>query len=171
MDSPGYIVLSRLAAQGRASAVTAHNLANADTPGFRASRPVFAEYVQQQGRVAGPASGRSVGLRLGPGELARRGAGRGPAHRQPARRRHHRRGYFAVEDRRGERFTRAGRFALGADGRLVDGEGNAVLGQDSRPVAVAPATPGSRSWATAPSARRTACSGGCAWCASPTSSG
>jgi flagellar basal-body rod protein FlgF len=43
-----------------------------------------------------------------------------------------------VETERGERFTRAGRFALGAEGRLVDGQGHAVLGQDSRPIAVAP---------------------------------
>jgi len=35
MDSPGYIVLSRLVAQTRTHAVTANNIANADTPGYR----------------------------------------------------------------------------------------------------------------------------------------
>lgn len=138
MDSPSYIVLSRLAAQGRASAVTAHNLANADTPGFRASRPVFAEFVQQQGRVAGPAEGRSVGYSwdraswrdTAPGTVQRTGNPLDVAISGE--------GFFAVETARGERWTRAGRFALGADGKLVDGEGNAVLGQDSRPIAVSP---------------------------------
>ena len=138
MDSPGYIVLSRLSAQQRASAVTAHNLANADTPGFRASRPVFAEYVQQQGRVAGPAAARQVGYSWD--RASWRDAAPGPVTRTgnpldvaiPGE------GFFAIETERGERFTRAGRFALGAEGRLVDQEGNAVLGQDSRPIAVAP---------------------------------
>ena len=37
MDSPGYIILSRLALQSRATEVLAHNVANADTPGYRAS--------------------------------------------------------------------------------------------------------------------------------------
>ena len=36
MDSPGYIILSRLALQSRATQVLANNIANADTPGFRA---------------------------------------------------------------------------------------------------------------------------------------
>ena len=36
MDSPGYIMLSRLGAQLRSTQVLANNLANADTPGFRA---------------------------------------------------------------------------------------------------------------------------------------
>jgi flagellar basal-body rod protein FlgF len=138
MDSPGYIVLSRIAAQQRTTALTAHNLANADTPGFRASRPVFAEFVQQQGRVAGPAGARSVGYAWDraswrdtvPGAVTRTGNPLDVA--IPGE------GYFAVETARGERFTRAGRFALGGDGRLVDGEGNAVLGQDSRPIAIAP---------------------------------
>ena len=35
MDSPGYIILSRLTLQSRATQVLANNVANADTPGFR----------------------------------------------------------------------------------------------------------------------------------------
>ena len=41
MDSPGYILLARLALQERSTQVLAHNIANADTPGFRAMRPVY----------------------------------------------------------------------------------------------------------------------------------
>jgi flagellar basal-body rod protein FlgF len=43
MDSPGYILLARLALQERSTQVLAHNIANADTPGFRAMRPVFGQ--------------------------------------------------------------------------------------------------------------------------------
>ena len=58
MDQPGYVVLSRLSAQLRATQVLANNLANADTPGFRAERPVFASYI-------------SPGARPGPGRRGR----------------------------------------------------------------------------------------------------
>ena len=54
MDQPGYVVLSRLSAQLRATQVLANNLANADTPGFRAERPVFASYLTRaRGQGAG----------------------------------------------------------------------------------------------------------------------
>ncbi len=46
MDSPGYIMLSRLGAELRGTQVLANNIANADTPGFRAERAVFAEFLQ-----------------------------------------------------------------------------------------------------------------------------
>ena len=45
MDSPGYIMLSRLGAQLRRTQVLANNLANADTPGFRSERAVFAKFL------------------------------------------------------------------------------------------------------------------------------
>ena len=60
MDSPGYIILSRLALQSRATEVLAHNVANADTPGFRAMRPVFAEFVSRQTGTETPTGGRNV---------------------------------------------------------------------------------------------------------------
>ena len=48
MDTPGYVILSRLGAQLRATQVLANNLANAETPGFRAGRAVFAQYLDRQ---------------------------------------------------------------------------------------------------------------------------
>ncbi|MCU0886436.1 MAG: flagellar hook basal-body protein [Rubritepida sp.] len=138
MDSPGYIILSRLTAQLRATQVSAHNLANADTPGFRASRPVFAEHVAQQGRVEGPRAGRSVGYAWdratwredAPGPITRTG--------NPLDIAISGEGWFTVETPRGERYTRAGRFALGQDGRLLDHHGHAVLNANGLPIAFAP---------------------------------
>ena len=43
-------------------------------------------------------------------------------------------GFFVVETPKGERYTRAGRFSIGANGRLVDQEGNAVLDSQKRPI-------------------------------------
>ncbi len=136
MDNPGYIILSRLSAQQRASQYTAQNLANADTPGYRAVRPVFAQHLDRDARGlaerdihfswdraswrdAAPGTIQSTGNPL---DVALGGEG-----------------WFSVETPRGERYTRAGRFTIGADGRLTDAQGNAVLGAEGRPIAISPA--------------------------------
>lgn len=138
MDSPSYIILSRLSAQMRASELTAHNLANADTPGFRASRPVFAEVVTRQGRVAGPRSASDVGYAWDRASWRDIATGPLTATGNPFDIALSGEGYFVVETPRGERYTRAGRFALGPDGRLVDHAGHPVLNTSSQPIALAP---------------------------------
>lgn len=138
MDSPSYIILSRLSAQMRASQLTANNLANADTPGYRGTRPIFAEHVAQQGRVAGPHGAGSVGYSwdraswrdLTPGSIQQTGNPLDVAISGE--------GFFVVETPRGERYTRAGRFALGSEGRLIDQNGNPVLNTNSQPIALSP---------------------------------
>ncbi len=137
MDSPGYIMLSRLGAQLRGTQVLANNIANADTPGFRAERAVFAEFLQPRGGAASPGdrgaayaidratwrdtAAGSISTTGNPFDLALRGDG-----------------FFAVETPRGERYTRAGRFALAGDGKLTDSEGNAVLDARGTPVLLGP---------------------------------
>jgi len=138
MDSPSYIVLSRLSSQMRASQLTANNLANAETPGYRASRPIFAEHVQRQGRVQGPNGTGNVGYawdraswrETQPGTISQTGNPLDVAISGA--------GFFVIETPRGERYTRAGRFAIGADGQMVDQTGAAVLNADSRPIAISP---------------------------------
>lgn len=138
MDTPGYIILSRLSSQMRTSQLTANNLANADTPGYRASRPIFAEHVERQGRVHGPTGAGNAGYawdraswrETQPGPMNHTGNPLDVAISGP--------GFFVVETPRGERYTRAGRFALGSDGRLLDQTGSAVLNRDSQPIAIAP---------------------------------
>lgn len=134
MDSPGYIVLSRLALQSRATGVLAHNVANADTPGFRASRMVFAAHLDRSREAAGGqvafVEDRATWRELDAGPVQRTGNPLDVAITGE--------GFFAVETPRGERYTRAGRFAIGAEGRVVDLEGNPVLDIQSNPIAVAP---------------------------------
>ncbi len=137
MDTPGYIILSRLGAQLRATDVLAHNLANADTPGFRAARPIFAEAVERQRDVAGPAGGRPVSYPLD--RATWRDTAQGPlsATGNPLDVAIRGEGFFAVETPEGERFTRAGHFALDQGRRLVDMDGNAVLDARGTPIAFA----------------------------------
>jgi flagellar basal-body rod protein FlgF len=138
MDNPGYIILSRLALQNRATQVLAHNVANADTPGFRALRPVFAEYVARQGQVQGPAAGRPVAFVQDRATWRETEQGPLQSTGNPLDLAINGEGFFAVETPRGERFTRAGRFSLGEGGRIVDMEGNPLLNTDGAPIAVAP---------------------------------
>ncbi|MGX9962780.1 flagellar hook basal-body protein [Roseomonas sp. F4] len=138
MDSPGYIVLSRLVAQSRATSVTANNIANADTPGFRAARPLFGTVLERQLDTAVPSGGRDLAFAQDratwrdtlPGPLATTGNPLDLALSSPD-------GYFAVETPRGERFTRAGRFTLDNEGRVATQEGFPVLNTDGQPIRVA----------------------------------
>ena len=137
MDSPGYIMLSRLGAQLRSTQVMANNLANADTPGFRAERAVFAEFLQPRAEAALPgdrgaayAIDRATWRDTAAGALSTTGNPFDLALRSD--------GFFAVETPRGERFTRAGRFTLAGDGKLTDAEGIAVLDARGTPIVLGP---------------------------------
>ncbi|MBC7434072.1 MAG: flagellar basal-body rod protein FlgF [Rubritepida sp.] len=138
MDSPGYIILSRLGAQMRAQSMTANNLANADTPGFRATRPVFAEHPALQRHGQHPRGGREVDYSWD--RASWRDEAQGPITRtgNPLDVALAGEGFFAVDTPRGERFTRAGRFTIGADGRLLDHNGHAVLNEAGNPIAISP---------------------------------
>ena len=138
MDSPGYIILSHLGAQLRATQVLANSLANTDTPGFRAERPIFAQYLQRQpGTLQAPgepavayAIDRATWRDTASGPLQTTGNPLDVAIQGD--------GFFAVETARGERFTRAGRFTLHPEGRITDMDGNAVLDTGGAPIAVSP---------------------------------
>ena len=138
MDSPGYVILSRLTLQSRATQVLAHNVANADTPGFRALRPVFGAFVAQQEAAAAPPGGRAVHFVQDRATWREMQPGTMQATGNPLDLAITGEGFFAVETPRGERFVRAGRFSLGEGGRIVDMEGHPLLNSEGAPLAVAP---------------------------------
>ena len=138
MDNPGYIILSRLALQSRATEVLAHNIANADTPGFRALHPVFAEFVSRQEGTATPTGGRNLAFVQDRATWREMEAGPLQSTGNPLDVAISGEGFFAVETPRGERYTRAGRFSIGEGGRIVDMEGNAVMSDQQQPIAVSP---------------------------------
>jgi len=124
MENPTTIALSRLVAQQRALDVTATNLANAGTPGFRAERMLFGETIsftqdratyrdEQPGTLRHTANPLDVAL-----------AGQA--------------GWFTIQTAAGPRLTRAGHFQLNANGTVVDDDGDSLLDVNGRPLQTTP---------------------------------
>lgn len=137
MENPGYIALSRMIAQQRALDVRATNIANTNTPGFKAESVLFSDYLLQQngtttpgGRTVQMVQDRATWRDFGQGQVTKTGNPLDLALQGD--------GFFVVETPRGERYTRAGRFSLSSAGQIVDMSGNPVLGSDSRPIIVPP---------------------------------
>jgi len=129
-----YVAMTGATQTMRAQAEVAHNLANADTVGFKAQMSAFQPLtVQGPGlatRVNGVAFGEGVDLRQGGQidtgrtlDIAVQGNG-----------------WIAVQGADGtEGYTRAGDLRLTADGMLTDARGNLVLG-DGGPISVPQST-------------------------------
>jgi len=133
------IVLSRMMAQQRAVDVTAVNIANAGTPGFRAERLVFSDYLVRNSTRGVPPGGETLTYAqdrasyrdVSPGPLTMTGNPLDLALGGD--------GYFTVETPRGPRLTRAGHFELSANGEIVDSQGNALLGVGGQKLQLTPA--------------------------------
>ena len=134
MQNPTTIALSRLMAQQRAMDVTAGNLANQGTLGYRAERTLFSDWLSRPSRTDSPPGGKEMAYvqdratwrERQEGTMQRTGnqldfaiAGDG---------------YFTVETPSGTRLTRAGHFSLSADNRVVNEAGHALLDTQGRPL-------------------------------------
>jgi flagellar basal-body rod protein FlgF len=108
----------------RRQEVLAHNLANANTDGFKAER-VFARLMGDAMTVVDTRTDRTAGT-LRPTHAPLDLALADDA-------------FFVVETPNGERLTRGGSFRLDDDGRIADMSGNLLLG-DGGPITVPPGT-------------------------------
>jgi flagellar basal-body rod protein FlgF len=130
MDRSLYVAMTGATQMMRAQSEVAHNLANADTVGFKAQLSAFQPLVIQgpglATRVNGVAHGLGVDLREGGQietgrtlDVAVQGTG-----------------WIAVQGADGsEGYTRAGELRLTPDGLLTDARGNLVLGEGG-PISV-----------------------------------
>jgi flagellar basal-body rod protein FlgF len=140
MENTTTIALSRLVAQQRALDVTATNLANAATPGYRAERTLFSDWLQREPAGTEPPGGRLVAYTQDRATYRDRQTGTLQHTANPldiaitgqA-------GWFTVATAQGPRLTRAGHFALSATGAIVDEQGNALLDTTGKPLQTAPA--------------------------------
>lgn len=132
MENISYIGLSQQMALHRLMEVTANNMANMNTPGFKAQHVLFGEYLNK----AEPAGKEKISQVLSSGayrditqgtlthtssqlDLAVQGDG-----------------YFAVQTPGGIKYTRAGSFALNDKGEIVTKAGHQVLSDSGNPLTV-----------------------------------
>jgi len=138
MDSGYYAAMAGFAARTDALDTAASNLANAQTPGYRAEREYFRSvllgpdaYDSQLGETVndyGIVGGDQVSMAQGsleqtgnPLDLAIEGQG-----------------FFAIQIPNGTRYTRDGTFHRARNGQLVTGAGEPVLGADGKPIPIPP---------------------------------
>lgn len=138
MDSGYYAAVTGLVARTQALDTAAANLANAQTPGYRAEHEFFRSFLAspdaEQSQV-GKAINR-FGL-LGGDRLS---LAQGPMRRtgNPLDLGIEGEGFFAVQTANGIRFTRAGNFHRSQSGALVTETGEPVLSQTKQSIAVPP---------------------------------
>jgi flagellar basal-body rod protein FlgF len=138
MDNTTTIALSRLMAQQREMDVSAQNMANTSTPGYKLERVLFSDwlskqsgtettplernfaYVQDRATYRDQRDG-TLSMTNNPLDLAIGGDG-----------------YFTVLTARGPRLTRSGRFDLQQNGTIVDHEGNRLLDTNGQPIQISP---------------------------------
>lgn len=128
-----YAALSGAIASSTALDLTAENLANASTTGYRKLRPVFREVLERESASqSSPSQSRftkiaSTTIDMAPGALRSTGRALDVALPEGV--------FLAVSARGGERYSRAGSIALGPDGALSL-EGASVIGEDGEPIRV-----------------------------------
>lgn len=138
MEQTTYVALSRMIALQRQTEMTAHNIANANTPGFKGSRKVFGDYLLTQHRVDQPTGARTI--HFVQDRATHRDHAESPKSRtgNPLDIALASDGFLAFETPRGERFGRNGRLTLDPTGRITSSEGFPVLSTQGTPLVVAP---------------------------------
>jgi flagellar basal-body rod protein FlgF len=138
MDITTSLAASRLVAQQRAMDITANNIANANTPGYRAERVQFSDWIDQQPGTASPPGGHTVTYTQDRATYRESQPGTLTHTANPLDLALTGDGYFTVNTKAGPRLTRDGRFGLLPDGTLADSSGNAVLDATGKPIRIAP---------------------------------
>ena len=139
MELPSYIALSYLTAQQRALDVTAGNLANAGTAGFKAERVLFSDWLGKQPGVNGDHGRAPVAFVQDRATWREQAEGALQHTGNPLDLAITGEGFFTVDTPRGPRLTRAGRFTPQPDGSITDTQGNALLDAGGQPLRLSPA--------------------------------
>ncbi|MEQ8345268.1 MAG: flagellar basal-body rod protein FlgF [Sneathiellaceae bacterium] len=128
MENTVYITLSRMTALRRQMDITANNIANMSTTGFKGERVLFEEVVDNPGTKNATSYVQDFGLvrdltngplepTMRPLDVALEGDG-----------------YFVIAGPEGEFYSRNGAFTLNADGELTHVSGFQVLGDNGQPI-------------------------------------
>lgn len=142
-----YVSAAGARAQSHRLEVVSHNLANVNTPGYKAQTPVlqarFAESIEEQlqspgtGQVddiGGGVTLQSTGTEFSVGALKQTGVQTDFAINNPT-------DFFVVQRGDKQMLTRAGNFQFNTDGQLVNQSGDPVLDSGGRPIQINPRLP------------------------------
>ena len=138
MDLISTIAASRSVAQQRTLEVIAGNIANTNTPGYRAERVQFSDWLTRQSGSAAPPGGRTIAYVQDRATWREQREGTLTHTANPLDLALSGDGYFTVSTPRGPRLTRDGRFGLMPNGTVADASGNALLDTAGQPIQVAP---------------------------------
>lgn len=138
MDLISNIAASRSVAQQRTLDVIANNIANANTPGYRAERVQFSDWISRQTGTNLPPGGSSIDYTQDRATWREQQPGTLTHTANPLDLAVTGDGYFTVSTPRGPRLTRDGRFGLMPNGTLADSAGNALLDTGGQPILFAP---------------------------------
>jgi len=135
MDNTLYVGLSRQVTLQRALDITANNIANVDTAGFKV------ESLMVQDDPETPASAPStqpINYVLDHGLARNFGQGALEATGSPFDVAIEGAGFFTIQTANGPRYTRDGRFTIDATGKLTDKQGDPVLDASGSPITLDP---------------------------------
>ncbi len=137
MDNTSYIALSRQMALWKQMNIVSNNMANMNTAGYKQDNVVFTSYINQTPEALGIGAAplfftqdfgqfqdfaegtfKSTGNTF---DLAIKGDG-----------------FFCIETKDGEKYTRKGQFTLNEDGALITTDGDYVLSENNMPLFFAP---------------------------------
>jgi flagellar basal-body rod protein FlgF len=125
---PSFYTLAAAAGYGEnRMAIVANNLANANTPGYKADQVSFSTMLSEATGL--PEVGATQYVELTPGAMEQTGNPLDVALAGD--------GFFVVNTADGRRFTRDGAFQMTGDGAVVTADGNAVMGEGG-PLVVDP---------------------------------
>lgn len=137
MENTSYVALSRQSALWRQMEVVANNMANANTPAYKAQQTMFTDFVVKTKTDTTP-FGQKVAFVRDLGTL--RDTREGPVTQTsaPLDVSIHGDGYFTIDTPGGQRYTREGHFRLDENGMVVTSAGYPVLQQTDTPIVLAP---------------------------------
>lgn len=136
MENITTIAASRLVAQSRAMDVTADNIANATTPGYKTARVQFSDWLTKQTGTTSPRGGASVAYTQD--RATWRNHQPGPLNHtaNPLDLAITGEGFFTVATPQGTQLTRAGRFTLSPDGTVINAAGASLLDTAGQPIRI-----------------------------------
>jgi flagellar basal-body rod protein FlgF len=138
MDIASSVAMSRLVAQQRVLDVVADNLANANTPGFKAEHVQFSDWLARQSGGNTPPGGNPIAYTQDRATWREQQAGTITHTGNPFDLALTNDGYFTVNTAAGPRLTRDGRFGLLPNGTIADTSGDPVLDSNGQAIQLAP---------------------------------